>query len=530
MDTGTNHPSEPISTVTRPHVLIFDTTLRDGEQSPGASLNLPEKVEIAHALENLGVDIIEAGFPITSPGDFEAVSAVASEITKATVAGLARCTERDVRRAGEAVRKAARGRIHIFLATSKIHREFKLKKAKEEIIRLTIENVKLAREYVSDVEFSPEDASRTELDYLAEVVHAAIEAGATTINCPDTVGNATPAEYRAMFEYLLKHVPGAANVIFSSHCHNDLGLAVANSLAAVAGGARQIECTINGIGERAGNAALEEVVMAMRTRPDQYPFATRINTRRLVPCSRLVSSLTGLHVQRNKAIVGENAFAHEAGIHQDGILKNRSTYEIMAPADVGWVQNKLVLGKHSGRHAFRQRLEELGHRLDEAALDRAFAAFKVLCDKKKEIYDEDLEALVDEQLKTERELFQLKSLQVMAGTHGVATATVTLIDSSGTEITDAATGDGPVDAMFATIQRLTKISARLDSFQVRSITGGREAQGEVSVELTHSDHKVRGRGFSTDILEASAKAYLTAINRIRTINERTVSQASSLEA
>lgn len=530
MDTGRNHPSEISSSETKPRVLIFDTTLRDGEQSPGASLNLPEKLEIAHALENLGVDIIEAGFPITSPGDFDAVSAVASEITNATVAGLARCTERDVRRAGEAVRKAARGRIHIFLATSKIHREFKLKKAKEEIIRLTVENVKLAREYVSDVEFSPEDASRTEFDFLAEVVHAAIDAGATTINCPDTVGNATPAEYRTMFEYLIAHVPGAGKVVFSSHCHNDLGLAVANSLAAVAGGARQIECTINGIGERAGNAALEEVVMAMRTRPDQYPFATRINTRRLVPCSRLVSSLTGLHVQRNKAIVGENAFAHEAGIHQDGILKNRSTYEIMAPADVGWVQNKLVLGKHSGRHAFRQRLEELGHTLDEAALDRAFAAFKVLCDKKKEIYDEDLEALVDEQLKTERALFQLKSLQVMAGTYGVATATVTLVDSSGAEITDAATGDGPVDAMFATIQRLTKISATLDSFQVRSITGGREAQGEVSVELTHSNRKVRGRGFSTDILEASAKAYLAAINRIRTMNERTVGQASSLEA
>ncbi len=530
MSSGTNETTQAIGGNNKPRVLIFDTTLRDGEQSPGASLNLAEKLEIAHALENLGVDIIEAGFPITSPGDFEAVSAVASEITKATVAGLARCTERDVRRAGEAVRRAAHGRIHIFLATSKIHREFKLKKAKEEIIRLTVESVKLAREYVSDVEFSPEDASRTELDYLAEVVHAAIDAGATTINCPDTVGYATPGEYRAMFEYLIGHIPGAKNVVFSSHCHNDLGLAVANSLAAVMGGARQIECTINGIGERAGNAALEEIVMAIRTRPDQFHFSTRIDSRRLVPCSRLVSTLTGLHVQRNKAIVGENAFAHEAGIHQDGILKDRSTYEIMLPEDVGWVQNKLVLGKHSGRHAFRQRLEELGHLIDEPTLDRAFAAFKILCDKKKEIYDEDLEALMDEQLKTDRQLFGLKSLQVMAGTYGVATATVTLLDSAGVEITDAATGDGPVDAMFAAIQRLTKISARLDSFQVRSITGGREAQGEVTVELTHSNHKVRGRGFSTDILEASAKAYLTAINRIRTMTQRTIGQASGLDA
>jgi 2-isopropylmalate synthase len=513
----------------KPRILIFDTTLRDGEQSPGASLNLPEKIEIARALEQLGVDIIEAGFPITSPGDFEAVKTIAAEITGATVAGLARCTERDVSRAGEAVQHARKGRIHVFCATSKIHREFKLKKAKDQIIRLTVDNVKLARQFVPDVEFSPEDASRTEPDYLAEVVQAAIEAGATTINCPDTVGYATPEEYRAMFEYLIAHVPGAKNVVFSSHCHDDLGLAVSNSLAAVLGGARQVECTINGIGERAGNAALEEVVMAMRTRSDCYPFMTNINTRRLASCSRLVSTLTGLHVQRNKAIIGENAFAHEAGIHQDGVLKERLTYEIMSPEDVGVIQNKLVLGKHSGRHAFRQRLEELGLRLDEAVLDRAFEQFKMLCDKKKEIYDEDLEALVEQQLETHGQLFGLKNLQVMASTQGVATATVTLIESSGGEITDAATGDGPIDAMFSAIQRLTKISARLDSYQVRSVTGGREAQGEVTVELTHSDRKVRGRGLSTDILEASARAYLAAINRIHTLTKRTIGQASSLE-
>jgi 2-isopropylmalate synthase len=513
----------------RTRIRIFDTTLRDGEQSPGASLNLHEKLEIARSLEQLGVDVIEAGFPITSPGDFEAVAAIAKEIGRCTVAGLARCTEKDVRRAGEAVRHAAHGRVHVFCATSKIHREFKLKKAKDEIIRLTVENVKLARSYVEDVEFSPEDASRTELDFLAEVVSAAIEAGATTINCPDTVGYALPAEYQAMFEYLIGHVPGADKVIFSAHCHNDLGLAVANSLAAVAGGARQVECTINGIGERAGNAALEEIVMAMRTRQADFPYETGINSRKLVPCSRMVSSLTGLQVQRNKAIVGENAFAHEAGIHQDGVLKERSTYEIMSPADVGLIQNRLVLGKHSGRHAFRQRLEELDLKLDEAALDVAFERFKVLCDKKKEIYDEDLEALVEEQLETSSPLFRLQNLQVMASNRGVATATVTLIDSADVAITDAATGDGPIDAMFAVIQRITGITARLESYQVRSITGGREAQGEVMVELTHSGRKVRGRGFSTDILEASAKAYLAAINRIRTMAKRTITQGSSLE-
>ena len=524
---ATLNPMPPVP-APKAKVIIFDTTLRDGEQSPGASLNRTEKLEIAHALEQLGVDVIEAGFPITSPGDFDAVRSIASELKQATVAGLARCTEQDVRRAGEAVQNAAHGRIHVFCATSKIHREFKLNKAKDEILRLTEQNVKLARDYVADVEFSPEDASRTELDFLAQVVQAAIEAGATTVNCPDTVGYATPEEYQAMFEYLLAQVPGARNVIFSAHCHDDLGLAVANSLAAIRGGARQVECTINGIGERAGNAALEEVVMALRTRGDQFRFTTGIHTPRLLPCSRLVSTLTGLHVQRNKAIVGENAFAHEAGIHQDGVLKERRTYEIMTPEEVGLVRNKLVLGKHSGRHAFRQRLDELGLHLDAEALERAFGQFKMLCDKKKEIYDEDLEALADEQLVEDRQLFQLKNLQVMAGTHGVATATVTLLDSGGAEITDAAIGDGPVDAMFAAIQRLTRISARLDSYQVRSLTGGREAQGEAIVELTHNELKVRGRGFSTDILEASAKAYVAAINRVRTLSRRTVSQASPL--
>ena len=509
-------------------IRIFDTTLRDGEQSPGASLNLKEKLEIARSLEQLGVDIIEAGFPITSQGDFEAVSAIATEITGCTIAGLARCTEKDVRRAGEAVKHAKRGRVHVFCATSKIHRDFKLKKAKEEIIRMTRENVQLARSYVDDVEFSPEDASRTEPDYLAEVVHAAIEAGATTINCPDTVGFTTPSEYRAMFEYLIKKVPGADKVIFSAHCHNDLGLAVANSLAALQGGVRQVECTVNGIGERAGNASLEEIVMALKTRHDVYPYVTRINARKLVPTSRLVSSLTGLAVQRNKAIVGENAFAHEAGIHQDGMLKNKSTYEIMVPADVGWAQSRNVLGKHSGRHAYKLRLEELGYRLTDEELNVAFDKFKTLCDKKKEIYDEDLEAIVEEQLESAEQLFKLKSLQVVASTNGIPTATVTLIDSNGEEITDAATGDGPIDAMFAVIQRITHISGQLMNYEVRSVTGGKDAQGEATVELMHSERKVRGRGVSTDILEASAKAYLAAINRIRTLQKKTVSQATPM--
>jgi 2-isopropylmalate synthase len=511
-----------------PMVRIFDTTLRDGEQSPGASLNLKEKLEIARALEQLGVDIIEGGFPITSQGDFDAVSAISAEIGGCTIAGLARCTEKDVRRAGEAVRQAKKPRIHVFCATSKIHREFKLKKAKEEVIRMTRENVQLARTYVQDVEFSPEDATRTELEYLAEVCHAAIEAGATTINCPDTVGFTTPAEHRAMFEYLIKHVPGADKVIFSTHCHNDLGLAVANSLAGVLGGARQVECTINGIGERAGNASLEEIVMTLRTRHDIYPFATRINTKKLVPTSRLVSSLTGLHVQRNKAIVGENAFAHEAGIHQDGMLKHATTYEIMLPTDVGWAESRNVLGKHSGRHAYKTRLEDLGYRLTEDELNTSFDKFKALCDKKKEIYDEDIEAIVEDQLETVEQLFKLKNLQVVASTDGIPTATVTLVDSAGQTVTDAAIGDGPIDAMFAVIQRITHVSAQLVNYQVRSVTAGKDAQGEATVELVHSARKMRGRGVSTDILEASAKAYLAAINRIRTLQKKTVGQATPM--
>jgi 2-isopropylmalate synthase len=508
-------------------IRIFDTTLRDGEQSPGASMNLKEKLELARALEQLGVDVIEAGFPITSPDDFEAVSAISAEITSCSIAGLARCIEKDVRRAGEAVKNAKFPRIHVFCATSKIHREFKLNKAKDEIIRMTREHVALARSYVRDVEFSPEDASRTELEFLAEVCHAAIEAGATTLNCPDTLGYATPEEYRRMFEYLIAHVPGAQNVIFSAHVHDDLGLAVANSLAAIQGGARQVECTINGIGERAGNAALEEIVMALKTRQDVLPYTTRINTRKLLPTSRLLTSITGLHVQRNKAIVGENAFAHESGIHQDGMLKNRNTYEIMVPADIGWAKSRNVLGKHSGRHAFKTRLEEMGLRLTEAALDKAFAQFKTLCDKKKEIYDEDLEAIAESQSEHVEALYRLKAMQVVASTTGVPMATVTLTDAAGVEMTDAAIGDGPIDAMFAVIQRITGISATLKSYEVRSVTGGKDAQGEVTVEIVQNGRDVRGRGVSTDILEASAKAYLTAVNRLRSLDTKDQAAANA---
>jgi 2-isopropylmalate synthase len=505
-------------------IRIFDTTLRDGEQSPGASLNRAEKLEIARALEGMGVDIIEAGFPITSNDDFEAVRQIASEMERATVAGLARCVAADVDRAGEAVKVAKRGRIHVFCATSKIHREFKLKKAFDEIIRISVDHVKRARQFVDDVEFSPEDGSRTELDHLVQIIGAVIDAGATTINIPDTVGYATPAEYGRIFSYVREKLPNVDRdgIILSSHCHNDLGLAVANSLAAVQNGARQIECTINGLGERAGNAALEEVVMTLRTRADFYPYTTHINTRRIYPVSRLVSHCTGLAVQRNKAIVGENAFAHESGIHQDGMLKNRNTYEIMDPREIGIPESKLVLGKHSGRHALKQRVQDLGHNLDEPTLDRIFNAFKGLADRKKNVYDEDIEALLESELdaRSTADIWRLTGLQVTSGTSTVPTATVTLSDASGTTITDASIGDGPIDAIYSAIQRITGVRAELVDYQIRAVTGGKDAQGEVHIELRHNDVTVKGRGISTDVVDASAKAYLAAINRLRVAERR----------
>ena len=512
-------------------VRIFDTTLRDGEQSPGATLNLPEKIEIARHLEAMGVDVIEAGFPITSQGDFDAVKTIAGEVQRSIVAGLARCVPRDIDRAGEAVKDGANSRIHVFCATSKIHREQKLKKAIDEITAISIQSIKQALQYTSNVEFSPEDGSRTELNVLVDITAAAIEAGATTINIPDTVGYAVPEQYGHIFKHLREQIPAIdeKGIYLSAHCHNDLGLAVANSIAALMNGARQIECTINGIGERAGNASLEEIVMALRTRGDYFSrFSTSINAKKLYPLSRMVSTMTGLFVQRNKAIVGENAFAHEAGIHQDGMLKSRQTYEIIDPREVGYPESKLVLGKHSGRHAFRERINQLGYVVDDATLEKAFDAFKALADKKKNVYDEDIEALLDQQFSHETQLWELVRFQVTAGTGSIPTATVVLRDSTGNEQTDAATGDGPIDAVYSAIQRLTGVTTELVDFDMRSITGGKDAQGEASVEVRHNDRKVRGRGLSTDIIEAAARAYLSAINRIKTIDAKKVA-ATTME-
>lgn len=501
-------------------LVIFDTTLRDGEQSPGASMNLAEKLEIAHALKDLGVDVIEAGFPIASPGDFEAVQAVARQVQGPIICGLARCSAEDIDRAWEALREAPRPRIHVFLATSAIHREFKLRMAKEEIVRRAVEGVERARRYCQDVEFSPEDAARTELDFLAEVVEKAVAAGATTINIPDTVGYAVPSQYAAAIRHLKQHVRGIDKVILSVHCHNDLGLAVANSLAALTEGARQVECTINGLGERAGNCALEEVVMAVKTRADYFHIETTVNTRRLCPISRLVSRTTGIQVQRNKAIVGQNAFAHEAGIHQDGMLKERRTYEIMKPEDVGLARTELVLGKHSGRHALREKVRDLGFHIDEDQLQQVFDAFKVLADRKKTIYDADIEALVEKLLHAEDQVhdgpaeWTLDSFHTSAGTGTLPVGAVCLQNRDGRKVQDAACGDGPVDAIFQTIERITGVNVTLRDFQVRSVTVGEDAQGEVQVEAEHEGRVYRGRGISTDIIEASAQAFLEVVNRI----------------
>jgi 2-isopropylmalate synthase len=498
-----------------PTIVIFDTTLRDGEQSPGASLNTSEKLEIARALELLGVDIIEAGFPISSPDDFEAVRRIAAEIKKCTVAGLARCVPADIERAAAAVKEAAKPRIHVFCATSEIHRVHKFKRAHAEILRMSVEGTKLAKSFVQDVEFSPEDASRTELPFLAEVVEACIEAGATTVNIPDTVGYATPDHFAKIIRHLREHVKNINQAVISVHCHDDLGLAVANSLAAVEAGARQVECTINGIGERAGNCSLEEIVMAIKTRHDHYACRTNINTRRIYPTSRMVSTLTGLRVQRNKAIVGENAFAHEAGIHQHGMLEHRSTYEIMLPEDVGRSKSELVLGKHSGRHAFRDRLQQLGHDLNPEQLDAAFERFKLLADKKKEVYDEDLETILEDVVTQTVEVWRLESLQVMAGSGVTPTATVKMRKGKEEEVScDASIGDGPIDAVYSAVLRITGQEVKLVDYQIRALTGGKDAQGEVTVSITRNGRLFRGRGVSTDIIEASALAYVNAINRM----------------
>jgi 2-isopropylmalate synthase len=496
-------------------IIIFDTTLRDGEQSPGCSMNIAEKLEVARALATMGVDVIEAGFPITSPGDFDAVQAISSEITGPIICALARSMEKDIVRAADAVRPAPRRRVHVFCATSAIHRQYKLKRAKEEILKMSVESVKLARSLVDDVEFSPEDASRTEWDFLVDVVTAVIEAGATTVNIPDTVGYAMPAEFGDLIRHLVAKVPNIRQAVLSVHCHDDLGLAVANSLAAVRAGAGQVECTINGLGERAGNASLEEIVMGIKTRADFLHVTTGINTKRIYPTSRLVASITGMTVQRNKAVVGENAFAHEAGIHQAGVLSARETYEIMRPEDIGIPASRLVLGKHSGRHAFRQRIEALGYSLADPQIDTVFEKFKLLADKKKEVFDEDIEALIDEQLERTAEVWKLVGVQTTAGSKTVPTATVTLAKEDA-QYTDAAIGDGPVDAAYQAIQRITGVRPRLTEYSLRALTSGADAQGEVTIEVEHDERRFRARGVSTDIVEGSAIAYLAAINRIIT--------------
>src|SRR5947208_4186230 len=494
-------------------LIIFDTTLRDGEQSPGASMNLGEKLEIAQALKDLGVNIIEAGFPIASPGDFEAVKAIARQVEGPVICGLARCNPDDIDRAWEALRDAPRPRIHVFLATSAIHREFKLRMAKEEIVRRAVESVQRAKSYCDDIEFSPEDAARTELDFLTEVVEKAIEAGATTVNIPDTVGYAMPPQYAAAIRHLKQNVRGIDKAIISVHCHNDLGLAVANSLAALQEGARQVECTINGLGERAGNCALEEIVMAVKTRGDFFGLHTPIHSKRLLPTSRLVSRVTGIQVQRNKAIVGQNAFAHEAGIHQDGMLKHAQTYEIMRPEDVGLQRTELVLGKHSGRHALRQRIRDLGYHLDDEQLQLVFDGFKALADRKKTIYDADIEALAESVLHTGPAGWVLEAVSCSGGSATVPSAAVVLWHQDGRLLRDASTGDGPIDAVFKTIERITGVFVKLRDFAVRSVTEDEDAQGEAQVEAEHNGRTLRGRAVSTDIIEASALAFLQVINR-----------------
>jgi len=500
-------------------VLIFDTTLRDGEQSPGCSMNLSEKLEMAFALKNLGVDIIEAGFPIASPGDFESVREIARQVHGPIICGLARCNPADIDRAAEAVKPSPNPRVHVFLATSAIHREFKLKMSREEIVKRAVEGVKRARDQVTDVEFSPEDAARTELDFLTEVVERAIEAGATTLNIPDTVGYAVPSHYAAVIRHLKKTVRGIEKCVISVHCHNDLGLAVANSLAALGEGARQVECTINGIGERAGNTALEEVVMALRTRQDFYGLTTGINTQLLYPTSRKLGVVTGMQVQRNKAIVGRNAFAHEAGIHQDGMLKNASTYEIMRPEDVGILKTELVLGKHSGRAALRDRVSHMGYHLADEQLNNVFDSFKRLADQKKEVFDADIETLIEAQLQAGDggKVWSLVGFTSTAGTGSQTSAAVTLRhrdDAEGIVRRDASIGGGPIDALFKAITRITGVDAKVVDYRVRAVSQDMDAQGEAHVEIEYKGKRSSARAVSVDVIEASALAYLEVVNRV----------------
>jgi 2-isopropylmalate synthase len=501
-------------------VVIFDTTLRDGEQSPGASMNLEEKLRIAEVLEEMGVDVIEAGFPVSSEGDFEAVREIAKVVKSSTVCGLARASHMDIDRAAQAIKPAKRGRIHTFISTSPLHMKYKLQMEPAQVHERMVDSVKYARRFTDDVEWSPEDGSRTEHDFLCRCVEDAIKAGAGTINIPDTVGYAVPGEFEALIRMLFERVPNIDRAVVSVHCHNDLGLAVANSLAAVKAGARQVECTINGIGERAGNAALEEIVMALRTRPDYFPFRTGVRTEEIMRASRLVSTVTGFAVQPNKAIVGANAFAHEAGIHQDGVLKHARTYEIMTPESVGLKTSKLVLGKHSGRHAFTTKLKELGYELGPNAVEDAFRRFKDLADRKKEVFDEDIVALVDDTVVRANDRIRFVDIEVRCGTKHRPPAAELTLEVDGEERSCRATGCGPIDSAFNGIKELFPHAARLQLFQVHAVTQGTDAQAEVTVRLEEQGRTVNGQGADVDTVVASVRAYLNALNKLLVKREK----------
>jgi 2-isopropylmalate synthase len=502
-------------------VIIFDTTLRDGEQCPGATLNIDEKLEIAHQLEKLKVDVIEAGFPIASPGDLESVRLIAQEVREPIICALAHANPEAVDRAWESIKEAKRGRIHVFLSSSDIHLTHQLRMEREQILELATAMVARAKGYLEDVEFSPMDATRTNPEFIYQILKATIDAGATTVNITDTVGYTTPEEFSRLIAGIFDNVPNIDKAVVSVHCHDDLGLAVANSLAGLACGARQVECTINGIGERAGNASLEETVMALRTRKDFFNLSTNIDTTQIYKTSRLVSELTGFSVPPNKAVVGANAFRHESGIHQDGILKEPTTYEIMDARTVGLPASALVLGKHSGRHALKAKLEELGYTLSKEELNRAFAAFKELADKKKEVTDRDLESLVAEEMRTVVEAYHLDQVQVSCGDRSVPTASVRLIDPKGKVIADAALGTGPVDAIYKAINRIVGVPNVLTEFSVKSITEGIDAIGEVTIRIESEGKVYTGRGASTDVIVASAKAYMNALNRLLAVKGKT---------
>lgn len=494
-------------------IKFFDTTLRDGEQTPGVTLNTAQKIEIARQLERLNVDIIEAGFPITSKGDFEAVQTISQEVKTPVICALARTRAEDIERAAEALAPAAKKRIHVFTSGSKIHLEHMLRKTPAEVVAMSIESVRLARQFTDDVEFSAQDCTRSEPAFLYELYGAAIEAGATTINIPDTVGYGMPQEYAALIRSIREGVPGAKGVAISTHCHDDLGLAVANSLAAIGEGATQVECTLNGIGERAGNTSLEEVVMALETRKDIWGHETGINTRELYRTSRMVAMYTGVSVPPNKAIIGENAFAHEAGIHQDGVIKNLETYEIMRAETVGRDAGVLVMGKHSGRRAFRKTLSELGYSLDDAQVNSLFEQFKDLCDRKQKVTTEDIRALVDSESRMVPQTYELLSVQFQSGTGMIPVATVRLRTDTGI-YEEAATGDGPVDAVYKALDRISGLHLTLESYEIRSVGAGKDALGEVTIRAKHEAQQVSGRGLSTDVIEASAKAYVEGLNKL----------------